>query len=186
MDRAAGKRWAASAHLLETFLRGLELAETAAKEAQRIGKLPEVELEKALTNAHKLDILNTSQWGRPVRTAMARSWLRLSIVVAMASTNKPTKNIIQNISTVAVNRVRAVAAPASARPRHSLSVMIETFASRATSSSGSPRNRPLNVHPRECSSLPRHKPRASSMELRAAARKNPQAIDPRALLAGPQ
>src|SRR6478672_5011102 len=35
---------------------------------------------------------------------------------------------------------RAVAAPASARSRHSLSLAIETFASRATSSSGSPRN----------------------------------------------
>src|SRR5580700_9150509 len=35
---------------------------------------------------------------------------------------------------------RAVAAPASARSRHSVSLAIETFASRATSSSGSPRN----------------------------------------------
>jgi hypothetical protein len=35
---------------------------------------------------------------------------------------------------------RAVAAPASARSRHSVSLAIETFVSRATSSSGSPRN----------------------------------------------
>ena len=35
---------------------------------------------------------------------------------------------------------RAVAAPASARSRHSLSRAIETFVSRTTSSSGSPRN----------------------------------------------
>jgi hypothetical protein len=36
--------------------------------------------------------------------------------------------------------LRAVAAPASARSRHSLSLAIETFVCRATSSSGSPRN----------------------------------------------
>ena len=34
----------------------------------------------------------------------------------------------------------AVAAPANARSRHSVSLAIETFVSRATSSSGSPRN----------------------------------------------
>ena len=55
----------------------------------------------------------------------------------------PTLDFSRAISSSRSSRsrsFRAVAAPASARSRHSLSLAIETFVSRATSSSGSPRN----------------------------------------------
>src|SRR5271156_6193227 len=54
----------------------------------------------------------------------------------------PTLDFSRAISSSRSSRsrsFRAVAAPASARSRHSVSLAIETFVSRATSSSGSPR-----------------------------------------------
>ena len=44
------------------------------------------------------------------------------------------------VAVIAFAFFQAPAAPASARSRHSLKLAIETFVSRATSSSGSPRN----------------------------------------------
>jgi hypothetical protein len=55
----------------------------------------------------------------------------------------PTLDFSRAISSSRSSRsrsFRAVAAPANARSRHSVSLAIETFVSRATSSSGSPRN----------------------------------------------
>src|SRR5262245_23683804 len=63
IDRAhgpgRGKKMSAALTSFRASLGSLTLDRQTALEAQRIGHLPEPELEKAFTNAHKLDILNT-------------------------------------------------------------------------------------------------------------------------------
>src|SRR5262252_5635988 len=86
--------------------------------------------------AHSLDLL----WAKG-RLPSSASILALSSSLSMVIS--PTLDFSRAISSSRSSRsrsFRAVAAPASARSRHSLSLAIETFVSRATSSSGSPRN----------------------------------------------
>src|SRR5580700_1683308 len=86
--------------------------------------------------AHRLDLL----WAKgrlPSSASILAESSSLSMVIS------PTLDFSRAISSSRSSHSRsfkAVAAPASARSRHSVSLAIETFASRATSSSGSPRN----------------------------------------------
>src|SRR6516162_7451577 len=84
--------------------------------------------------AHRLDLL----WAKG-RLPSSASILALSSSLSMVIS--PTLDFSRAISSSRSSRsFRAVAAPASARSRHSVSLATETFVSRATSSSGSPRN----------------------------------------------
>src|SRR6516164_6738129 len=86
--------------------------------------------------AHRLDLL----WAKG-RLPSSASILALSSSLSMVIS--PTLDFSRAISSSRSSRsrsFRAVVAPASARSRHSVSLAIETFVSRATSSSGSPRN----------------------------------------------
>ena len=78
------------------------------------------------------------------KTGVSRHVRRLQHVTnGPAMVISPTLDFSRAISSSRSSRsrsFRAVAAPASARSRHSVSLAIETFVSRATSSSGSPRN----------------------------------------------
>src|SRR5207344_3467283 len=86
--------------------------------------------------AHRLDLL----WAKgrlPSSASILAESSSLSMVIS------PTLDFSRAISSSRSSRsrsFRAVAAPASARSRHSVSLAIETFVSRATSSNGSPRN----------------------------------------------
>src|SRR5664280_1430781 len=87
--------------------------------------------------AHRLDLLRTK--GRlPSMAAILPYSNSLSMVIS------PTLDFSRAISSSRSSRsrsFRADAAPASARSRHSVSLATETFASRATKSNGSPRNK---------------------------------------------
>src|SRR6267154_965487 len=86
--------------------------------------------------AHRLDLL----WAKgrlPSIAAILAESSSLSMVIS------PTLDFSRAISSSRSSRSRsfkAVAAPASARSRHSVSLAMETFVCRATRSSGSPRN----------------------------------------------
>src|SRR5450759_1758204 len=86
--------------------------------------------------AHRLDLL----WAKgrlPSSAAILASSSSFSIVIS------PTLDFSRAISSLRSSRSRsfnAVAAPASARSRHSVSLATDTFICRATRSSGSPRN----------------------------------------------
>src|ERR1700730_7670251 len=86
--------------------------------------------------AHRLDLL----WAKG-RLPSSASILAYSSSLSMVIS--PTLDFSRAISSSRSSRsrsFRAVAAPASARSRHSVSLAIEIFVSRATSSSGSPRH----------------------------------------------
>src|SRR5207342_3031512 len=86
--------------------------------------------------AHRLDLL----WAKG-RLPSSAAILALSSSLSMVIS--PTLDFSRAISSSRSSRSRsfkAVAAPASARSRHSVSLATETFVCRATRSSGSPRN----------------------------------------------
>src|SRR5208337_3522572 len=87
--------------------------------------------------AHRLDLLRAKGLLASMAAILADS-NSLSMVIS------PTLDFSRAISSSRSSRSRsfsADAAPASARSRHSVSLATETFASRATTSSGSPRNK---------------------------------------------
>src|ERR1019366_7952697 len=87
--------------------------------------------------AHRLDLLRAKGLLASMAAILADS-NSLSMVIS------PTLDFSRAISSSRSSRsrsFRADAAPASARSRHSVSLATETFASRATTSNGSPRNK---------------------------------------------